>query len=159
MSFTVKYKNFSKTDNYNTPKTAWIDILQFFNKDTKLWLPFYNDGTAEYILKSMEYTEIYHKDKDFFEYEKPGYIVCDNPPWSIKAKIIEKLYGTKFCLLFPLDTLERQYLTKYKDDLQVVIPKKRYSFIEGKESIGWKSAWFCWKLQDELGTTDQLIFL
>tara|TARA_R110000772_G_scaffold230733_1_gene341478 strand:- start:1039 stop:1515 length:477 start_codon:yes stop_codon:yes gene_type:complete len=149
----------SKQDNYNTPKNAWLDILQFFKKDVKLWCPFYNDGTAKTILNSLGYVDVYHEKRDFFEYELSDRIVCDNPPYSIKDVIICKLFGKyKFCLLLPLDTLERKYMLKYKKGLQLVIPNNRYEYKEGSH-CPFKSCWFCWGMEEDLKTKDQLIFL
>jgi len=147
-------------DSYNTPKNAWGDILQYINKDQMLWLPFYNDGTAKKILKEIGYNNVIHENKDFFSYFINDCILIDNPPFSIKEKIIKRLYERKFkfCLLLPLDTLERKYILKYKYNLQIIVPNNRYKYTK-KGNPPFKSCWFCWNMEHFLKTDKQLIFL
>lgn len=155
-------KSNKKRDNHNTPKGAWEDILQFIkDKKTKLWLPFYNDGSCENILNNLGYTNIIHKDKDFFTYDISDALIIDNPPYSFKEKIITKLYGKgrKFALLFPLDTMERKYMKKFLKGFQLVIPSYRYNFIKGKKGVPFKACWFCWGMEDYLGTKEKVIWL
>tara|TARA_R110002012_G_scaffold96818_3_gene233101 strand:+ start:1200 stop:1694 length:495 start_codon:yes stop_codon:yes gene_type:complete len=158
MSFKGRIK-MSKQDNYNTPLQGWIDILQYIDHDAPLWIPFYNDGTALERITSLGFNDVYHEDKDFFSYDLSGYYIIDNPPYSIKEKCIAKPFKNKdkFAYLLPLDTLERRYLEKFREGLQVVIPHKRYVYY-GKKGCPFKSCWFCWNMSEELGTTDRLIF-
>jgi len=153
-------KSNKKRDNRNTPKKSWEDILKFVNKDTKLWLPFFNDGACKTILNNLGYNNVIHKNEDFFTYDISDALIIDNPPWSIKEKIINKLYGTRsFVLLLPLDTLERKYMKKFLKGFQIVIPSYRYNYIEGKSAVPFKSCWFCWNMQDYLGTDKLMIWL
>lgn len=151
----------SKRDNLNTPKDGWEDILQYINTDTKLWLPFYNDGTAKTILEEMGYKNVIHLNKDFYSYDISDALVIDNPPFSHKQRIIKKLYdGRSFALLLPTDTLGRQYLKKYEKGFQLVIPHKRYNFMENsKYAVPFKSCWFCWNMEKYLKTTKRIIWL
>lgn len=150
----------TKNNNYNTPINGWKDILQFIDKSDKLWLPFYNDGKAKEYLNDLSFNNVIHINKDFFKYDISNALVIDNPPYSIKEKIIKKLYtGRSFSLLLPLDTLERKYMKKYLDGFQLVIPSYRYNYKEGKKSIPFKSCWFCWNFQNKLGTNDKIIWL
>ena len=116
--------NRSKMDHYNTPKIAWQHILQFIDKSTKLWLPFYNDGTALKLLNDMGYTNVLHQKKDFFDYFEDDAVIIDNPPYSIKRRIIERLYSKQcqFALLLPIETIGNAYMSKYTNGLQVIIP-------------------------------------
>jgi len=151
-------------DKYNTPKNAWEDILQYIPKTQALWLPFYHDGSAKAVVESLGYTNVYHEHRDFFTYDNEG-LCIDNPPFSIKEKIIKKLMlrNKPFSLLLPLDTLERKYMKKYIQDLQIVIPASRYSYVEDtddkKSKPPFKSCWFCWNMQEFLQTNEKLIFL
>jgi len=150
----------SKNDKRNTPIGAWQDVLQFINKREKLWLPFYNDGACKKILNDLSYNNIVHINKDFFNYDISDALVIDNPPYSIKEKIIKKLYtGRRFSLLLPLDTMERKYMKKYLDGFQLVIPAYRYSYMTNKKQPPFKSCWFCWNLQKELKTEEKIIWL
>ena len=151
----------TKQDNYNTPKNGWEDIMQYVeDKNKKIWLPFYNDGKCKEILNEMGYTNIIHEDKDFFTYEVENAIVIDNPPYSCKEKVIEKLFKMKipFSLLLPLETIERKYFKKYINGFQLVIPNVRYEYTDKKGGVPFKSCWFCWNMQNYL-PNKELIFL
>lgn len=152
----------SVQDNYNTPKIAWEHILQYFpDKEQKIWCPFFNDGTCKKILNDMGYNNIVHQNKDFFTYTEENAICIDNPPYSIKEKVIAQLYNMNkpFSLLLPWDTLERKYMKKYLNNLQVVIPPIKYEYIEGsKKTPPFKSVWICWNMNQYL-PNKQLIFL
>ena len=147
----------SKMDIYNTPKIAWQHMLQFIDKNTKLWLPFYNDGTALKLLNDMGFSKVIHEKKDFFDSFEDDAVVIDNPPYSIKRSIIERLYKKQisFALLLPLETLGNSYMSKYMDTLQLIIPWSRYSFNPDQKKQGpFKACWFCWNMACLLYTSD-----
>ncbi len=152
----------SKMDNYDTPIKAWEDIMNLgIPKNIKLWLPFYNTGNAKKYLENMEYENIIHKNKDFFTYKEEDAIVIDNPPYSIKEKVIEKLFnsGISFSLLLPLDTMERKYFKKYDINFQLIIPAIRYNFSGSKKNnVPFKTCWFCWNMKEYIGN-EKIIFL
>ena len=102
---------FGKMDNYNTPVEGWEDVLQFVDKQTPLWLPFFNDGSAKEMVKGLGYNDVFHEDRDYFTYWENDRIMIDNPPFSIKRKVIDYAWkqNKPFCLLLPCDTLERKY--------------------------------------------------
>lgn len=149
----------NKMDNYNTPLEGWRDILTFFDKDTKLWLPFYNDGTAKNKLHELGYMDVYHENKDYFTYWLDDRILIDNPPFSIKRKVIEYAYkqNKPFALLLPFDTIERKYFKEYANGLQIIIPPNRYNYTDSSKQPPFKSVWLCWNMN--LGNRDKIIFL
>ncbi len=150
-------------DNYNTPLNAWQDILKYFDKNTTIWCPFYNDGSCANLIESLGY-KCFHENQDYFTTEQPeNTILIDNPPYSCKKRIILRAYesGKPFALLLPLDTLDRKYLHElFTKGLQVIIPKRRYVFTQQKRNYApFKAIWFCWNMSQYLGTTDTLIFV
>jgi hypothetical protein len=151
----------NKMDNYNTPLEGWKDILSFIpDKNTKIWLPFYNDGKAKKLVNSLGYKKVYHKNKDYFTYWKDDHILIDNPPFSLKKDVIDYAFNKNkpFCLLLPFDTIERKYLKNYSDGLQIVIPQNRYKYIDNpKANPPFKSIWMCWRMNLKNG--EKLIFL
>tara|TARA_R110002012_G_scaffold46417_3_gene122717 strand:- start:1864 stop:2355 length:492 start_codon:yes stop_codon:yes gene_type:complete len=151
----------SKQDNYNTPLKGWTDILQFINKDANIWCPFYNDGKLLEHLNSLHYNNVYHEEIDFFEYWKDDHILIDNPPYSIKEEIIKRCYdkNISFALLLPLDTIERKYIYKYKNNLQLVMPTIRYNYTEGNGTPPFKSVWFCWNMNQYLNSNKDIVWL
>lgn len=55
------------------------------------------------------------KRKDFFDYEPDEWdLIISNPPFSIKDKVLERLYSLNkpFAILFPLNSLQGK--TRYK---------------------------------------------
>jgi len=149
----------NKMDNYNTPLMGWKDILTFFDKDTKLWLPFYNDGTAKNKLNELGYMDVYHEDRDYFTYWLNDRILLDNPPFSIKKEVIDYAYkkNKPFGLLLPFDTIERKYFKQYNNGLQIIIPPNRYNYTDDNKQPPFKSVWICWNMN--LGNGDKIIFL
>ena len=151
---------FGKMDNYNTPVEGWEDVLQFVDKQTPLWLPFFNDGSAKELVKGLGYNDVFHEDRDYFTYWENDRILIDNPPFSLKRVVIDYAWEKKkpFCLLLPLDTLERKYFKKYVKGLQMIIPNKRYRYTGNKKvSPPFKSVWFCWGMN--IQNNEMMIFL
>ena len=139
-----------RNDNYSTPKEAWELVIRHIDtKDKKVWCPFYNEGLAEKFLKEL-FVECIHNDKDFFEEEPNFDYIIDNPPYTIKQKIFERCVklDKPFALLVPIDTLERKYMNKLfkSKDLSLIIPNKRYNFINGdkKTTPPFKTIWVCY---------------
>ena len=89
-----------------------------------------------------------HTNSEFFETNIEYDYIIDNPPYSCKEKVIRKCIelNKPFCLLLPIDTLERKYISNlFKDeDFTVIIPKKRWKFINNgsKVTMPFKTAWF-----------------
>ena len=81
---------FQRDDNYATPAAAWELIVKELNlKDEIVWCPFYCKGELD---TQFKYKNKIHEDKDFFTYEPEEYTyVLDNPPYTIKEKVMERL--------------------------------------------------------------------
>lgn len=137
----------NRCDNYSTIKEAFDLLFCYVNvKNKNVYFPFYNEGLINtYIFDCV----IIHNDNDFFETKSHFDYIIDNPPYTIKEKCIKKCLelNKPFALLLPIDTLERQYIsTLFKDkDFTIIIPKKRYRFINDncKITMPFKSCWFC----------------
>ena len=91
-------------------------------------------------------------------------LIVDNPPFTIKEAIIDKLYnrkGQSFSLLLPIDTLSRVYMKKYQKNFQLVIPHETYGFYSsnGYKASPQKCVWFCWRMAPLLKTSKQIIRL
>ena len=138
----------NRSDNYETTKEAFDLLFKYIkiDKDKKVWAPFYCEG----LINQYEFPfEMIHTKTDFFETDVSFDYIIDNPPFSIKEKIIRKCIeiNKPFCLLLPIDTLERKYIsTLFKDrDFTIIIPKKRWKFINNgsKVTMPFKSCFFC----------------
>ena len=143
----IKTFTFKKNDNYTTPFEAWELIFKYIKRD-KVWCPFFCKGDLSLHLDKLKINYI-HIDKDFFTYEPDEWCcVIDNPPYSNKQQVIERLELLKkpYAILIPIDSLERKYMSKIlknKTDYTIIIPSVRYSFKEGKVTPPFKTVWFC----------------
>jgi len=153
-----------KRDNYDTPIEAWDLLLSKMKTiPENIWSPFYNTGSLKNKLKTRN-VSIIHENLDFFKYEPTEWDICvDNPPYSNKKAIFERLkkLDKPFALLVPIDTLERVYFKTifgHSNKLQVIIPSKRYNFTgyDNKKNVPFKTIWICYGL--DLNSENQLIF-
>jgi len=149
MSFT----NDKDSDNYITNKDDWERIKEYIPENKKIWSPFYCDGKQKEYFSDMGY-DIIHEDKDFFSYTPDYDIVIDNPPFSKKKQIFEKLKNLDkpFIIVAPSVMLSYKYFQDYfKDHLQIIIPYNRIKF-KHLESINknytppYASYYFCYKM-------------
>jgi hypothetical protein len=134
-------------DNYSTYKVAFDLLFKYIDVVNKnVWFPFYNDG----LINSYNFScNVIHNHSDFFETKVDYDFIIDNPPYSMKQKIFQKCIelGKPFALLVPIDTLERQYISKLlvDKDFTIIIPYQRYNFIKNgcKKTMPFKTCWFC----------------
>ena len=131
-------------DDFKTPSSVWGDILEFI-PDKEIWCPFYFKG--DHTLS--EFKNIIHTDEDFFETNK-GEIVIDNPPFSTKKQVLQRLKDLEkpFILILPVSTITYQYFQNiFKgDNIQIIIPKKRIKFIDNKSSAPFDCLYVCYKV-------------
>tara|TARA_R110000822_G_scaffold197009_2_gene334959 strand:+ start:497 stop:973 length:477 start_codon:yes stop_codon:yes gene_type:complete len=155
---TAKQNNPSikKDDNYSTLEPAFDLLFKYIDiHDKTIWSPFWNEG----LISTYSFTPI-HKNVDFFTFDPEFDYIIDNPPYTIKQKIFERCIelDRPFALLVPIDTMERQYISKlFKDkDFTIIIPQKRFNFIkkETKVTVPFKTCWFCYGF----GLDKQIIF-
>lgn len=122
MANNVGYLTSSKTLEHQemyTPYYAVDPIVKYIPKHYKIWCPFDEEWSAFYqTFKNLGYSVIrthIRESKNFFTYEPDEYdIIISNPPFSIKDKILERLYefGKPFAVLLPLNSL--QGVSRYK---------------------------------------------
>jgi len=159
--------SYAKYDNYVTSKEGWDCIKKYIpDNNPKVWCPFYHGGE---VTDLFDYKNKIHKNKDFFFYEpKKWDIIVDNPPYTIKEKVIKRCVelNKPFALLLPLETVERQYFKKLIADNEninftLVIPSKRIKFLkDGGEVSGSNPCVTCWFLFNILPASqnNQIIF-
>ena len=147
---TFTHKTFLDDDDYFTPKYVWEDIKDYIPKDKVIWEAFYGDGQSGSFLEELGFNVI-HKEVDFFE-NNLGEIVVSNPPFSKIKQILEKLKELQkpFILIMPSSKINTQYFRKnFKDDIQIIIPKKRIGFIKNKKqtkSCNFDCFYYCYKM-------------
>tara|TARA_R110000765_G_scaffold93299_3_gene176001 strand:+ start:1061 stop:1540 length:480 start_codon:yes stop_codon:yes gene_type:complete len=127
MSFTKE----KDSDNYSTDKIGWEIIKDFIPKDKKIWCPFYCDGKQKDYLHELGFTDIIHKDEDFFLNDYEDSIIIDNPPFSKFKVICERLkqFDRPFIIIgFSKIILMKWFQKLFKEHLQIIIPTKRTTF-------------------------------
>ena len=142
-------------NDYMTPKYAWENIKDFIPKDRVIWEAFTGDGKSGEYLRDMGF-DVIHDQDDFFESNK-GDIVVSNPPFSKSKEVITRLkeLDKPFILIMPSNKINTQYFRILKNDIQIIIPKKRIHFlkqINGKTPEGWRNScyfdcfYYCYKI-------------
>lgn len=114
------YLTASDNDELYTPVYAVDPILKYIPKDKKIWCPFDKEWSAfvqSFIRGGYSVVRSHIDDgQDFFEYEPDEYdVIVSNPPFSIKDKILERLYdlGKPFAILLPTNSIQGKARFKY----------------------------------------------
>lgn len=131
------YLSASREENeLYTPFYAVEPILKYLPKDKIIWCPFDKEWSAfTTLLKEHDYNVIStHIDtgEDFFQYEPDEWdIIVSNPPFSIKDKVLKRLYSFKkpFAVLLPLNSLQGKTRYEYfKQGVQLLTFDVRINF-------------------------------
>jgi len=154
----------SKSDEWYTPIEAVTPILKYIDKGLKVWCPFDTEDSLFYKeLKRRGYNVIIshiEDGKDFFEYEPDEWdIIVSNPPYSIRNKILEKIFSFNkpFALLMNTNGLfdsKIRWELFNKNDFTLFYLKGRVNYMQeygkqGKSSPPFQSAYICSKLFKE----------
>jgi len=147
---TFQHKNFLKHDDYMTPKYAWDNIQEYIPKDKVIWEAFMGDGKSGEYLEELGFNVI-HNDNDFFE-SNEGDIIVSNPPFSKSKEIMPRLkeLDKPFILILPSSKINTQYFRLFKNQLQIIIPRKRIQFIKNgnelKNQCNFDCFYYCYKM-------------
>lgn len=157
MSLNVGYLKSSKNDEAYTPYYAVQPLLKYIPKNVVIWCPFDQDYSAFVNLLRNHGCRVIcshiELGYDFFNYEPRYYdIIISNPPFSIKDKVLERLYqlNKPFAMLLPLNSIQGVKRYEYfKHGIQLLAFDQRIGFhnIESMdttiESSPFASAYFC----------------
>jgi len=141
-----------KDDDYETPSSALEDLLPYLEKNKIIYDPFYCNGTVIEEWEKLGYTCINEK-KDAFNREHPDFdYLISNIPFSCKEKCFKLgfLLNKPFIFLIPLNSLGSQWIKKYWDKLQFIIPRRRIAFTKKnhttKNVAYFDCVWVCYKI-------------
>lgn len=128
--------NTQEAQEMYTPYYAVEPILKYISKDKKVWNPFDKEWSSFYqSFKRGGYsvTKSHIDDgQDFFTYEPDEYdVIVSNPPFSIKDKILKRLYelDKPFAILLPLNSLQGKTRYQYfKQGIQLLTFDQRIGY-------------------------------
>ena len=141
----------NKNDEMYTPPILVNPILKYLKPNSTIWCPFDTEH-SEFVIQLIKegHTVIYShiiNGQDFFEYEPfedYDYIVS-NPPFSLKLKVMERLYklNKPFAMLMNIECLNYQVVGNFFLDkpLQLLIVDKKVSFNGNTSSFN--TSYFC----------------
>ncbi len=153
MSNWLNVKSFNVKDEYYTPKILVEAIIKYIDKDKVVWCPFDTENSEFVIMLKENGNNVIHshilEGKDFFEYTPENFdLIVSNPPFSLKLKVLERLYNLDkpFAMLLGLPILNYQEIGNFFLDkkLQLLIVDKKVSFDGNTTSFN--SSYFCNKL-------------
>lgn len=129
MANNVGYLTADREDNeLYTPAYAVDAILKYLPKDKTIWLPFDEEWSMFYLRLKEEGYQVVRSSiadgQDFFVYEPERWdLIVSNPPFSLKDKVLARLYELKkpFAILLPLNSLQgkTRYLY-FKQGIQIL---------------------------------------
>jgi hypothetical protein len=165
-------KYYLESDNYETPEWAIKELFKSLQvKDgEKIWSPFRGDtGNNIKFMRKLNLDLAENKSVDFFDYQPDSWdILVDNPPFSIKNKIVRRALelGKPAILILPLLCSRNKWiknlLTEFNASLTLAMPSKRINFeVKGKPTFWatFETAWFCFNCQDRFWGKSGVIHL
>ena len=158
MGNNIGYLTASKNDECYTPYYAVQPIIKYIPKNKVIWCPFDQEWSpfVRLLRENNNYVISSHIENgmDFFNYTPPIYdIIISNPPFSIKDKVLKRLYelNKPFAILLPMNSLQGVSRYKlFKNGIQLLAFDQRIGFhsidsldkpIEGSP---FASAYFCY---------------
>lgn len=153
----INYINSGSFDELYTPEIAVNMILPYIPKGSVIWeCTAIKESKIVKVLRENGFkviTSHINEEQNFFNYEpKEHYdIIITNPPYSLKDNFLERAFqlNKSFMYLLPLTALEgdnRSKLYQKYGNIQLLIPNKRFNFIEEKKGSWFQTSWFCYKM-------------
>ena len=132
----IGYLTASNNDELYTPYYASEPLMKYIPVNKIVWCPFDKEWSSfvQLLIKNGNKVIYSHIDNylDFFKYEPDEYdIIISNPPFSIKDKILERIYSFNkpFAILLPLNSLQGKTRYKYfKNGIQLLSFHARISY-------------------------------
>lgn len=166
----LKAKTTKESDETYTPAYAIKPILKYIPKNKIVWCPF-DTQESEYVklIQKNGNTVIFsHIDegKDFFSYEPEKYdCIVSNPPFSLKDKVLKRLYelDMPYAILLPIPSLQGQKRFPYIKDCEALIFDKRINYYkdyktkEVQKGVSFGSFYLCRKMLPERLIFEELI--
>lgn len=159
------------SDHFQTPPEALEPLLPYLPKTWAVWEPACGKGNLvrafaghgyrvfasdRHIVHPEGYREgvVWYGERDFLTWQPQTFgwdCLITNPPYSIKAKFLERAYalGKPWAFLLPISALCPQRNQEFlrRAGVQILIPRKRIDFetpTQKKDGKSWfDTVWFC----------------
>ena len=154
----LKSNRTAAADECYTPFYAVAPLLEFIPKDWRIWCPFDEEWSAFYQTFAENGYNVVRSSlkegQDFFNYEPPNCydVIISNPPFSIKDKVLARLYeiNRPFVMLLPVTSLQAKGRFKlFRKGLEMLVFDGRIdyhtrgNFERSISGIHYGSAYFC----------------
>jgi len=151
----VQYIKKGAFDELYTPEIAVEMLIPYIPKDYVIWecTAIKESQIVKVLIKHgfQVITSHISEDENFLNYEpKVHYdMIITNPPYSLKDAFLQRGFELRkpFMYLLPLTALEgdkRSKLYQKYGNIQLLIPNKRFNFIEEKKGSWFQTSWFCY---------------
>ena len=145
--------SFNEKDEYYTPPILVKPILKYIKPGSTIWCPFDTED-SEFVKQLSIYNKVIYSHiwdgKDFFEYEPEEHYdyIISNPPFTLKLKVLERLYklNKPFAMILGLPILNYQEVGEFflDKELQLLIVDKKVSFDGNTASFN--NSYFCYNI-------------
>lgn len=153
----ISYGKRGAFDELYTPEIAVEMLIPYIPKEYVIWeCTAIKESQIVKVLRKHGFkviTSHINEDENFLNYEpKEHYdMIITNPPYSLKDAFLQRGFelGKPFMYLLPLTALEgdkRGKLYQKYGNIQLLIPNKRFNFIEEKKGSWFQTSWFCYKM-------------
>lgn len=154
----IGYLSSDKEENeIYTPAYAVDPIIKYLPRNRTIWCPFSEEWSMFYKRLIEEGFDVVRSSlsegQDFFKYEPKRFdLIVDNPPFSLKDKVLERLYSFNkpFAILLPLNSLQGKTRYKYfKQGIQILSFDARVCYHDRKhmdsvvKGSPFATAYFC----------------
>lgn len=151
-------ENNAAADKQYTPRTAVEPLVKYIKKDAVIWCPFDTDK-SEYVkvfrengFKVINSSLTYGQDFFTYEPEEEYDVIISNPPFSLKDKVLKRLYelDKPYAMLLPVPVLQGQARFEFmRADPQWLGFDKRINFYKDEEltikqsNVSFGTGYFC----------------
>ena len=135
-------------DELWTPAEA-LDVLipHLKPKNRIIWECAPGSGQLAKALEARGFRVRFYDEPDFFTDKPLGSLIVTNPPFSKKAKFLERANGLNipYAFLLPITALGSRECQRQLENCQIILLPRRIDFT-GKGRPWFSVAWFCWGL-------------
>ncbi len=126
-------QDFYKHNCFRLPLWLWQELLEAYPAlaSVAVWDPFYDDGASKCRMREAGFKHVRHTKTDCYgiSHKWKSCLIVSNPPFSIKAQILQHLFLLEraFVLLLPVRSLFTKYFQPWRHLVKLIIPTKTFA--------------------------------